>query len=102
MTDEPKQQSTWLSMCETIKEQSKIIAKQAARIAELETDNTWISVKDKLPERDGQKFYTEPVLVKGLIDSAKYHYEITRYDHDRNLWMCSFVKIVTYWMPIPE
>ena len=55
-------------------------------------EDRWISVKDRLPDKDGL------YLCWTLFNGVEYHYQINLWKDDSWYW----VHDVHYWMPLPE
>lgn len=73
--------------------------KAEARVAELEARSRWISVSEKLPERNAEDIF---VIVDGKV-RKDYCFEIGRWwQYDSNDWdLCGFM-LPTHWMYYPE
>ena len=64
--------------------------------------NVWVSVKDRLPEKDGE------YLVSALFDDGAYVRKITRYDQKRRCFSVGFETAhrsciaISHWAEIPD
>lgn len=80
-------------------------AELRSELALLQNKNSWISVKDRLPERSSEiDWCSLYVLVASALGPGIGHY-----DYDQECWIyspCGKMECtdnrVTHWMPIPE
>lgn len=76
-------------------------AKLIARVAELEAQHRWISVKDRLPERQGTTYLN----ARYLVLYHGYYHDINVFSPSNKKWLCGEVdktEHVTHWMDIPD
>ena len=66
------------------------------RLAELERQTEWISVKDRMPEEDVR------VIVYSSIKTIGIAYQINDMWFTKDLLMSSPCNKITHWMPLPE
>lgn len=63
---------------------------------QIEKDNGWISVEDRLPESGVH------VLCYGKNSLGSLKYEVSVYAEEIDCWMCSKIADVIAWQPLPE
>jgi len=71
------------------------------RVAELEAQHRWISVKDRLPERQGTTYLN----ARYLVLYHGYYHDINVFSPSNKKWLCGEVdktEHVTHWMDIPD
>lgn len=62
-------------------------------VRKIPESDVWISVKDRLPEKDGL------YLCLTMFDNKKLYYQINLWGLNHWFWACHDVR---YWMPLPE
>ena len=63
---------------------------------EAEYNNGWIPCSERLPQN------AEWVLCYGKNREGEFKYEVSDYIYEINGWMCSRIKEVIAWQPLPQ
>jgi hypothetical protein len=79
---------------ETISQPQSTLTQKDQRISELERERAWISVEDRLPEKQG-KYLVYKYAIAGAVTCTFCFYE------DKWQWIgTDYIKTITHWMPL--